>query len=144
MIERRRHAFRIGAFRRGGAGAVALIGPRDLRFRSTRGGAHMLKDSRGVAVTATNQAAVDAFDRVVEAYLRFGRDTGVLLKRVAEEDPDMPMAHVLLGYFFHLMGTAALLPRARRCLEAAEAASARLTPRERMHRSEEHTSALQT
>src|SRR3546814_20686090 len=84
-------AFRIGAFRRGGAGAVALIGPRDLRFRSTRGGAHMLKDSRGVALTATNQAAVDAFDRVVEAYLRFGRDTGLLLKRVAAEDPDMPI-----------------------------------------------------
>src|SRR3546814_16699992 len=93
----------------------------------------MLKDSRGVALTATNQAAVDAFDRVVEAYLRFGRDTGVLLKRVAAEDPDMPMAHVLRGYFFHLMGNAALLPRARRSLETAEAASARLMPRERMH-----------
>src|SRR3546814_21061305 len=45
----------------------------------------------------------------------------------------MPMAHVLRGYFFHLMGNAALLPRARRSLETAEAASARLMPRERMH-----------
>src|SRR3546814_17063879 len=92
----------------------------------------MLKDSRGVALTATNQAAVDAFDRVVEAYLRFGRDTGVLLKRVAAEDPDMPMAHVLRGSFFHLRGNAALLPRARRRLETAEAARASLMPRERM------------
>src|SRR3546814_18583270 len=90
----------------------------------------MLKDSRGVALTATNQAAVDAFDRVVEAYLRFGRDTGVLLKRVAAEDPDMPMAHVLRGYFFHLMGNAALLPRARRSLETAERSEERRVGKE--------------
>jgi len=93
----------------------------------------MLTDSRGVAFTAANQAAVDAFDRTVEAYLRFGRDTGDRLKESAAADPDMPMAHVLRGYFFHLMGNAALLPRARRSLDAAEAASASLLPRERMH-----------
>ena len=93
----------------------------------------MLMDSRGVAFTAANQAAVDAFDKTVEAYLRFGRDTGDRLRQVAAVDPDMPMAHVLRGYFFHLMGNAALQPRARRALETAEAASARLLPRERMH-----------
>ncbi|MFN4089434.1 MAG: tetratricopeptide repeat protein [Alphaproteobacteria bacterium] len=93
----------------------------------------MLTDSRGLVFSAADQTAVDAFDAVVGAYLRFGRDTGPLLKRVAELDPDMAMAHVLRGYFFHLMGNAALLPRARRALDAAEAGSADLTRRERMH-----------
>lgn len=93
----------------------------------------MFTDSRGVAFTADSQAAVDAFDRTVEAYLRFGRDTGACLKATTAIEPDMPMAHVLRGYFHLLRGDAAFLSRARGSLEAAERASERLTPRERMH-----------
>mgnify|MGYP001240519314 CR=1 FL=1 len=93
----------------------------------------MYTDKRGVPCAAASQEAVDALDAVVEEYLRFGRETGNLLKQAAAIDPDMPMAHVLRGYFFHLMGNGALLPRVRRSLEAAEGAAARASRRERMH-----------
>lgn len=93
----------------------------------------MLTDKRGVPVTAASREAADAFDAVVDEYLAFGRNTGTLLKRAMALDPEMPMAHVIRGYFFHLMGNAALLPRARTSLEAAEANADRASRRERMH-----------
>ena len=89
----------------------------------------MYSDKRGVPCTAASQTAVDAFDAVVDEYLAFGRNTGALLKQVAAIDPEMPMQHVLRGYFFHLMGNAALAPRARKSLDMAEPRAASLTRR---------------
>src|ERR1051325_10790633 len=45
-----------------------------------RGGPLMYRDVRGLPLTAASQAAVDAYDATVGSYLRFGRDTGDLLK----------------------------------------------------------------
>ncbi len=90
-------------------------------------------DKRGVPVTASTGAAVQALDAVVDDWLRFGRDTGDLLKCVAETDPDMVMAHCLRGYFFHVMGSAKLLPRAWSSLQRAEAAAHAVSQREKMH-----------
>lgn len=93
----------------------------------------MYTDKRGVPCTAASREAVDALDAVIDEYLGFGRNTGTLLKQVAALDPEMPMAQVLRGYFFHLMGNAALLPRARKSLETAEAFAEHASRRERMH-----------
>lgn len=91
------------------------------------------QDIRGLPLTAASQAAADAYDAVVGSYLRFGRDTGELLKACAQADPDMPMGLVLRGYFFNLMGAAALRPRAAKAAEQAGAQAGRVTARERTH-----------
>ena len=40
----------------------------------------MLKDTTGLSVTANNQDAVDAFERTLISYFRFGIDIGKNLK----------------------------------------------------------------
>jgi len=93
----------------------------------------MYRDERGDAVSAAGREAVDAFDAVIRDFLGFGRNAGALLKTAFEADPDMPMAHCLRGYFFHLMGNGALAGRARRSHESAVAAAERGNDRERRH-----------
>lgn len=91
------------------------------------------QDIRGLPLTAASQQAADAFDAVVGSYLRFGRDTGELLKACSLADPDMPMGFCLRGYFFNLMGAAGLRPRAQKAAEQARAQVAQATTRERLH-----------
>ena len=90
-------------------------------------------DQHGLALSTTDSEAVAAFDDTVNAYLRFGRDTGPKLKAALKADPDMVMANCLLGYFMMLMGAPALLPRAAKALANADACYSSATPRERMH-----------
>ena len=92
-----------------------------------------LADKRDVPLTASSRAAAEAFDSVVDDWLRFGRNTGDLLNSAAEADPDMAMTHCLQGYFFHIMGSAKLLPRARSSLQRAEAGAHGVSQREKMH-----------
>ena len=95
----------------------------------------MPKDCRGLETTAASDAAVEAYDRTIRAYLCFARDTGDRLKAVYKADADMPMAHCLKGYFFQLFSNPALYPKADQALEQAKrAATARgANPREHMH-----------
>ena len=93
----------------------------------------MHRNESGLTFSAANEAAVAAFDRTIAAYLHFSRDTGARLKETLAADPGMPMAHVLKGCFYQLMGLPALLPKAREALEAAEKSGAAATPRERLH-----------
>ena len=93
----------------------------------------MRRDKRGLEMTAVNRAAIDAFDATIEAYLAQGRDTGELLKRLGDADPDMVMGHVLKGCLFRLPAQVHLLPRAEKSLQAARAALDTATPRERAH-----------
>jgi tetratricopeptide (TPR) repeat protein len=90
-------------------------------------------DARGLELTAANDTAVRAYDRTIDRYLAFGRDTGPRLKETFGADAAMPMAHVLRGTFFNLMGMPALLPKAAESLAAARATAAGATARERMH-----------
>lgn len=46
-------------------------------------------DAWGLQYTAVSRAAVDAFDRTLDAYLAFGRDTGPRLKETFGADPTM-------------------------------------------------------
>ncbi len=95
----------------------------------------MPKDCRGLELTAASDAAAEAYDRTIRAYLAFARDTGDRLKAVYAADADMPMAHCLKGYFFQLFSNPALHPKAEQALaQARNAADARgANPRERMH-----------
>lgn len=93
----------------------------------------MFKDNCGLHHTAANQQAVDAFDNVIEALYRIGKDTGDHLKAVFEADPDMPMAHCLKGYFFMFMATGSLRSKARQIYEKALVLGEQASPREQAH-----------
>ena len=93
----------------------------------------MPQDPWGLQHTAASQAAADAYGRTLDAYLAFARDTGARLKDALNADPEMPMAHVLRGVFFNLMGMPALLPKAAESLARARVLEARANPREKQH-----------
>jgi tetratricopeptide (TPR) repeat protein len=93
----------------------------------------MHADCRGLPLTAANAGAVAAFDATVDAYLHFARDTGDRLKATLKADPAMPLAHVLRGSFFLLMGKPSLLAKAAEASAAANRALEGATPREQRH-----------
>ena len=93
----------------------------------------MFDDKRGLPMTASSQAAVDAFDACVDAFLASGRDAGLLLKGIAEVDPDMVMGQCLRGYFLRLPAQAHLTAQSPAALAKAESLAAQGTERERMH-----------
>jgi tetratricopeptide (TPR) repeat protein len=95
----------------------------------------MHTDRRGLAVTAVSADAAARYDRVVDGYLAFSRDTGAYLKDALAADPAMPMALCTRGYFFKLFCTPAFEQRAAQSRTAAEDAAikAGATPRERAH-----------
>ncbi len=93
----------------------------------------MFKDKRGLPMTAASQAAVDAFDACVDAFLASGRDAGLLLKGVAEVDPDMVMGQCLRGYFLRLPAQAHLTAQSPDALAKAQALAGTATDRERKH-----------
>ena len=72
----------------------------------------MHADCRGLPLTAASADAVAAFDATVDAYLGLARDTGDRLKATLKADPAMPLAHVLRGSVFLLMGKPSLLAKA--------------------------------
>jgi tetratricopeptide (TPR) repeat protein len=90
-------------------------------------------DCRGLPLTAANADAVAAFDATVDAYLGFARDTGDRLKATLKADPAMPLAHVLRGSFFLLMGKPGLLAKAAEASAAANRALGSATAREQRH-----------
>lgn len=90
-------------------------------------------DEAGLPLTTDNAKAPSLFDATVNAYLAFRVDTGHRIKALLTEAPEMPMANVLMGYFYLLMGSRALVPRAEKSLVHASAVEEKLSPRERSH-----------
>ena len=95
----------------------------------------LFDDAHGNKVTAASVEAVACLDETIRAYLGFRNDTGDRLKAALAADPDCAMAHCLRGCFMMLFGRRAMVPRARRSLEAAmeAAGSSGATERERAH-----------
>ena len=93
----------------------------------------MLRNKHGLAMTAANQDSVDAYDRTIDHFLEYSRDTGAVLQQALDDDPGLIMGHCVQGYFLHLLANAKLQERARDCLARAEARAAGATPRERVH-----------
>lgn len=91
----------------------------------------MAHDKRGLELTAASDEAAVALDAALDDFLAFGREAGPLLKAAFEVDAEMPLVHVLRGYFFLLMGVGALRPRAAKAGETA--AGLAVTARERAH-----------
>lgn len=95
--------------------------------------ARMHSDEAGLPLTTDNAQAPSLFDATVNAYLAFRVDTGHRIKALLTEAPEMPMANVLMGYFYLLMGSRALVPRAEKSLAGAAALEESVSPRERGH-----------
>jgi len=93
----------------------------------------MFHDKRGLAMTASSQAAVDSFDACIDEFLASGRDAALLLKRVADVDPEMVMGQCLRGYFMRLPAQAHLAAQSHDALAAAKDLSASANPREHLH-----------
>jgi tetratricopeptide (TPR) repeat protein len=95
----------------------------------------LVNDARGNPVTASGPLPVSLLDDAVEAYLGFRKDTGDRLKAALTAEPDFVLAHCLRGYFMMLFGQRAMVSRAQRSLEAAQAAARATgaTPRETAH-----------
>ncbi|MGC2203589.1 MAG: hypothetical protein WA633_26020, partial [Stellaceae bacterium] len=95
----------------------------------------LVNDARGNAVTASGPLAVTLLDEAVESYLGFRKDTGDRLKAALTAEPDFVLAHCLRGYFMMLFGQRAMVSRAQRSLEAAQATARATgaTPRETAH-----------
>jgi hypothetical protein len=93
----------------------------------------VFQDKRGLPMTASSQAAVDAFDACVDAFLASGRDAGLLLKTIAAVDPGMVMGQCLRGYFLRLPAQAHLTAQSPDALAKAESLATQGTERERMH-----------
>lgn len=93
----------------------------------------MPNDCRGLAVTASSPAQVEALDATVHAYLSNDPATGEMLGRLVAEAPDMPMAHCLRGFLLNLAGRTKDLQRARDSLAEADRLTARANERERRH-----------
>ncbi len=93
----------------------------------------MYCDKRGLAFTASSQEAVDAFDSSVDEFLASGRDAALLLKRIAEVDPEMVMGQVLRGYFYRLPALPHLAAQSGDVLAKAESLSVGASDREKKH-----------
>ena len=75
----------------------------------------MFYDQRGLPLTAANEQAVLSYDATINAYLGFQLTTGTHLKEGLEADDNMPMLHILRGYFMKLFAVPALEEKARQC-----------------------------
>jgi tetratricopeptide (TPR) repeat protein len=93
----------------------------------------MLSDQHGNPVTAADEDAVQALDHVIDGYAHFSRDVGDRLKAAFAADAEMPMAHILRGYFFRLMGAAKPAARASASLDEVKRYAAHASMREQGH-----------
>jgi tetratricopeptide (TPR) repeat protein len=94
----------------------------------------MHRDRLGLELGAASGEAARACDEALWAYVGFGREPGVPLKRALQLDPAMPMALCLQGYFMHLMGVPGLVPKARSAVASLKRISG-MNPREKAHAS---------
>ena len=92
-----------------------------------------MQDSQALAITTSSQAAADAFNRTLKAYVGYRVDMSDHLGAALKADPDFALAHCARGYFMMLAYNAGMVPLAidahRNALRVAPGA----TPREQLH-----------
>ena len=93
----------------------------------------MRLDAHGSSLAATSDAAVAAFDHVVDGFLKYRADTPQRLARLLHTAPDLAMAHCLRGCFAMLATRQDLLPAAIAAAAAARALADGASAREQAH-----------
>jgi len=93
----------------------------------------MHRDARGLQLSTDSAAAVALFDRAVEHFLKYHRDTMNLVHEALAADPGFVMGHCISAYLMLAGANPAHRPAIARSLAAAEAGSALATRREQRH-----------
>ncbi|WP_428488932.1 hypothetical protein [Rhodopila sp.] len=93
----------------------------------------MQRDARGLQLSTDSAAAAALFDRAVEHFLKYHRDTMNLVSQALAADPGFVMGHCISGYLMMAGANPAHRPAIARSLAAAEAGSAVATRREQRH-----------
>ncbi len=73
----------------------------------------MFGNREGLPFSAANQAGVDAYDALIDAYARFSPDLPQYLGAMFKADAQMPMAHCVHGYLQLLGGKRELVANAQ-------------------------------
>lgn len=93
----------------------------------------MLKDVRGLVVTAASEQAVNAFDHAVDGYLGYRADLPNRVAATLTADPEFGLAHCLKGYLTMASFKQAAVPMAQQALADAWRLTVSATPREHAH-----------
>src|SRR5215471_12150263 len=93
----------------------------------------MKRDERGLAVSTDSDAAVMAFDRAVEHYLKYHIDTMSLVGDAIVADPTFVMAQCLKGYLLLSAANPMHAPQIAATLATTEANAGTVTPHEQQH-----------
>ena len=95
----------------------------------------MPHDTFGLEMSAASADALAAYNKLVDSYLGFRRDTGDHLKAALAADEHLVMGHTLKGYFYLLFCNTQMDQRVAKALGLAESAadSVGATDRERRH-----------
>jgi tetratricopeptide (TPR) repeat protein len=92
-----------------------------------------MNDAHGLEIATDSPAAIEAFDRWSEGFLRYRADLPQRLQALMQAAPDVALAHCIQGYMMMLGYKAALLPVARAAEAKARALAPQATARERLH-----------
>jgi tetratricopeptide (TPR) repeat protein len=93
----------------------------------------MYQDVRGLTMTAASEAAVRAFDHVIEGYTGYRSDMAQRMEALFAADPNCGLAHCLRGYLTMMAFNQASVPTAQQAASDAERLTSRGTARERAH-----------
>ena len=92
------------------------------------------EDIRGLSLTAYSHSAVTDYDDCINAIFEYRADTMKRLKGVLAQEPTMPMAICLQGYLFLMINSRTVHDRVTAAIQALDAQSEQLNPREALHR----------
>ena len=93
----------------------------------------MLSDSRGLAITCSDQNALDIYDNALNDLWNYRLNAPKVLKGALEQDPDFPMAHIVRGYIMSMLESIVVRPKMLASVEAARSKLSTDAKRERMH-----------
>jgi hypothetical protein len=93
----------------------------------------MPSDHRGLELTTRSAGAADRYNTAIGYYLDYRTELIDTAREAVAFDPRFVMGNVLLGILFRLAENDAMLPRASKYLESAEAHALLATPREQAH-----------
>jgi hypothetical protein len=93
----------------------------------------MLKDKRGLEMTAASAEAVQAFDHAIDGYLDYRADLPARVEAMLAADAECGMAQCFKGYLALLSFKQAAVPAARRASAETWRLIANGNPREHAH-----------
>jgi hypothetical protein len=95
----------------------------------------MQADSRGLALTTSNEVAAKHVDQAVSDYLDYRVTASGHVKAALDADPGFALAQCFRGYFLLMLENRAVLPKVQQTLDGIRPNLGAITRRERLHAS---------